>query len=107
MTNHLQDHGAGAEGAASTAAVPAPGRTNRDANTHTEGREASRHETSNKDVAKHPRQPLGRGRYRVKCHSLTEHGSSTLSEKGQLADFQDEYLSKALIKIQKRELNQI
>lgn len=47
------------------------------------------------------------GRCRVKCHSLTEHRSSMLSEKGQLADFQDEYLSKVLIKIQERRLNQI
>ena len=44
---------------------------------------------------------------RVKCHSLTEHRSSMLSEKGQLADFQDEYLSKVLIKIQERGLNQM
>lgn len=43
----------------------------------------------------------------VKCHSLTEHRSNMLSEKGQLADFQDEYLNKLLIKIQELRLNQI
>lgn len=35
----------------------------------------------------------------VKCHSLTERGSSALSEKGQMADVEDEYLSNVLIKI--------
>ena len=47
------------------------------------------------------------GGYREKCHSLTERRSSMLSEKGQMADFQDEYLSKVLIKIQEQGINQI
>jgi len=39
VTNHLQDHGAGTEGAASPAAVPAPGEkkeANKDADTNTQ-----------------------------------------------------------------------
>lgn len=41
----------------------------------------------------------GGGAHGVKCHSLTERGSSPLSEKGQMADVEDEYLSNVLIKI--------
>ena len=43
----------------------------------------------------------------MKCQRLTEHRSSMLSEKGQLADFEDEYLRKVLIKIQQLEVNLI
>lgn len=47
----------------------------------------------------------GGGGYRGKCQSLTECTSGMLSEKGHLVDFEDEYLSEVLIKIQKVRFN--
>ncbi|TNN86137.1 hypothetical protein EYF80_003554 [Liparis tanakae] len=76
----------------------------KDADTNTE---EEKHERPHKDVEEQA--ASRRGRRRVKCHSLTERRSSTPSggEKANRRDFHDEYGRKDLIKIQKREVNQM